>query len=157
MPTNVSGPCDSSVIIVAKSIRRSLGDDWVAGKINDVLFADVVATSTAVTSTPARSAKIASLADLLARLEGEEIPVAVAMLTGTPRQGRIGIGWRTVVAVDVSPAETPSLTILEVDDAISRLAVTTGTGSAASRTNLLVEVLQRATKDEADFLRRLFT
>jgi DNA ligase-1 len=121
------------------------------------LFADLVATSTAVTSTSARSAKIAALADLLARLDDREVAVAVAMLTGAPRQGRIGIGWRTVVNIDVAPAATPSLTILDLDELVDRLAATGGAGSSAARVSLLRGALERATADETDFLRRLFT
>ncbi|HEY2813600.1 MAG TPA: ATP-dependent DNA ligase [Acidimicrobiales bacterium] len=124
-----------------------------------MLFADLVATSSTVTATSARSAKIAALADLLSRLHREEVPVAVAMLTGTPRQGRIGVGWRTVVSVagDVAPAASPSLTILDVDSLFDRLAATTGAGSAAARGSAIVTVLERATADEAAFLLRLFT
>jgi DNA ligase-1 len=122
-----------------------------------VLFAELVATSTAVTSTSARSAKIDSLAKLLARLDHDEVAIAVAMLTGVPRQGRIGIGWRTVVNVDVAPSETPSLTLLDIDNLIDRLAAATGPGSGAARNALLVDVLERSTEDEIAFLRRLFT
>ncbi len=122
-----------------------------------VLLADLVATSMAVTSTSARSTKIAALADLLARLDDAEVPVAVAMLTGSPRQGRIGIGWRTVVNIDVEPAATADLTILDVDELVDRLAATGGAGSNAARASLLRGALERATADETDFLRRLFT
>jgi DNA ligase-1 len=122
-----------------------------------VLFAELVATSAEVTSTSARSAKIAALADLLARLDRGEVPIAVAMLTGAPRQGRIGVGWRTVINVDVTPAETPSLTISDIDTLVDELAATEGTGSNAARAALLAGVFERATAAEADFLRRMFT
>jgi DNA ligase-1 len=81
------------------------------------LFAEVVAASEEVASTRARSHKIATIADLLRRVDIEELPVAVACLTGEPRQGKIGIGWRTVSALEVPPApdDEPSLTVLEVD------------------------------------------
>ena len=85
-----------------------------------MLFADLVATSAAVTSTSARSAKIAALADLLSRLDDDEVQIAVAMLTGTPRQGRIGVGWRTVFNLDVPAAATPSLTIRDIDALVDR-------------------------------------
>jgi DNA ligase-1 len=122
-----------------------------------MLFAELVATSTAVTSTPARSAKIAALADLLGRLDEDEVQVAVAMLTGTPRQGRIGIGWRTVVNLDVAPAASASLAILDIDALVDELAATSGAGSNVARASLLRDVFERATADEADFLRRMFT
>jgi ATP-dependent DNA ligase I len=122
-----------------------------------VLFADLVATSAAVTSTPARSAKISALAELLSQLDDAEVDIAVAMLTGTPRQGRIGVGWRTVFNVDVPAGDTPTLTIRDIDALVDQLAATSGTGSGAARTALLTEVFEHATAEEADFLRRMFT
>jgi DNA ligase-1 len=120
-----------------------------------VLFADLVATSTAMTSTSSRSAKVAALADLLTRLSPDEIVVAVSTLTGAPRQGKIGVGWRGAFAVDTTAATDPTLTILDVDAAIEALAATTGAGSAAARSALLVDLFSRATHDEGEFLRRL--
>lgn len=68
-----------------------------------MLFADVVATSTALTATRARSAKTAALADLLVRLAPDETAAAVGFLVGEVRQGRIGVGGATVFALDVVP------------------------------------------------------
>jgi DNA ligase-1 len=122
-----------------------------------MLFAELVATSSAVTSTSARSAKISALAGLLSRLDDSEVQIAVAMLTGTPRQGRIGIGWRTVFNVDVPAADAPSLTILDIDALVDALAATSGAGSNAARAALLTDAYGRASVDETDFLRRMFT
>jgi len=120
-----------------------------------MLFADVVATSQAVASTRARSAKVASLASLLQRLSPEEIEPAAAFLTGRPRQGKIGIGWATLRAVDRPPAATPTIEVLEVDEAVTALHVLEGPGSAARRQDLLGRLLARATEAEGDFIRRL--
>jgi len=57
-----------------------------------VLFQDVVAASAAVAATAGRLEKVAHLAALLERAAPDEIPIAVAFLSGTPRQGRIGVG-----------------------------------------------------------------
>lgn len=116
---------------------------------------DLVATTDEVVATRARSTKVAALARLLARLGGEELPVVVAVLTGTPRQGRIGIGWRTVAAVEAPPAAEPSLTILDVDRALDALGGLRGPGSQRSRAELLAGLLGRATAPEQDLLRRL--
>ena len=62
-------------------------------------MAEVVTTSEAVAATSARSAKIAALAGLLARLQPGEVEAVVAFLAGEPRQGRIGVGWATLVAL----------------------------------------------------------
>ncbi|HET8618782.1 MAG TPA: hypothetical protein VFM27_07470, partial [Acidimicrobiales bacterium] len=121
----------------------------------DTLLADVVATTDAVVATRARSTKVAALADLLARLGDEEVPIVVAFLSGTARQGRIGVGWRTVAAVEAEPAAEPSLTILGVDRTLTELAGLHGPGSQKARSDLLVALLSRATAGEQDLLRRL--
>jgi DNA ligase-1 len=120
-----------------------------------VVFAELVATSTAVTSTSSRSAKVAALAELLGRLAPEEISIAVSILTGSPRQGKIGVGWRSAFSVEVEPAEVPTLAILDVDATLDALATTSGAGSAAVRSARLADLFSRATHDEGEFLRRL--
>lgn len=122
-----------------------------------MLFAEVVATSSVVAATAARSAKVAALVGLLAGLTPDEVEPAVAMLTATPRQGRIGVGWRTVYDLEVAPAAEPLLTIAEVDGAIDELAACAGSGSQSERRRILGTLLGRATAEEQSFLRRLLT
>jgi DNA ligase-1 len=122
-----------------------------------MLLAELVATSGAVGATRARSTKVAELAGLLRRLAPEEIEPAVGFLTGEPRQGRIGVGWATISGIEVLPGHEPSLTLGELDGAIDLIVRTTGPGSAAARREVLTELLGRATTEEADFVRRLFT
>jgi DNA ligase-1 len=119
------------------------------------LFADLAATAVAVAATRSRIAKLTALADLLARLDRDEIEPAVALLSGTMRQGRIGVGWATIAAVEHVPAVDPSLTIGAVDDALTALAGVGGAGSAAARGRILGDLLALATADEADLLRRV--
>ena len=97
------------------------------------LLADVVTASREVTETSSRSKKVAILAELLARLEPGEVGVAVGLLTGEPRQGRVGVGYSTIYGIECEPAEEPSLTIEELDRAIEAVQATTGSGSAAER------------------------
>jgi len=118
---------------------------------------EVVDASRQVAATSSRSAKIATLAELLRRLDDDEVAIAVAFLSGVPRQGRIGIGYSIVFGADVPPATEPSLTIADVDRMIDAIEAVTGSGSAATRRELLAGLLARATDNEADFLRRLFT
>ena len=121
-----------------------------------MLLAEVVRTSGEVAANSARSAKVAVLAGLLRRLEGpEEVEAAVAFLTGRPRQGKIGVGWATLRAVDRQPALVASLEVLEVDAAVTALAGCAGPRSAAARRSILGEVFERATEPEAEFVRRL--
>jgi ATP-dependent DNA ligase I len=122
-----------------------------------VLFAEVVAVSAAVAATRSRKAKVAALAGSLRALAAEEVAPAVAWLSGEPRQGRIGTGWRTLVALDVAAAVAPGLTVERVDAALSELAAATGPGSARRRTELLTELWRAATEDEQRFLVRLLT
>jgi DNA ligase 1 len=121
------------------------------------LLADVVAASREVTDTASRSRKIAVLAELLRRIEPDEIQPAVGFLVGSPRQGRVGVGYSTIYGIDSRPAARPSLTIDELDRAIGAIQESTGGGSGARRKEILGDLLTRATEQEADFVRRLFT
>src|SRR3954453_18140634 len=127
-----------------------------ANRHNDeVLLEDVVRCSGRVAATRARKEKIASLAALLRELPDDEIEPAVGFLTGDARQGRVGIGWATLATVDTAGATQPTLTVHDIDTAISTVQATTGAGSAERRRTVLAELFGRATTDEADFLRRL--
>jgi DNA ligase-1 len=120
-----------------------------------MLFADLVATSAAVAATRARTEKVDALAALLARVPPDEVEATVGFLTGEPRQGRTGIGWATVAALDARPATTLTLDIADVDRVLDQIPRTTGPGSMAARQQLLRTVFDRATPAEADFLGRL--
>ncbi len=122
-----------------------------------MLLADLVGTSSAVAATAARSQKVARLADLLRRVDGDEVDIAVAFLTGEPRQGRIGVGWATVAALPSAASEVATLTLTEVDRTLDRLQALSGPGSASARAAALADLMGRATADEGDFLRRLLT
>lgn len=117
----------------------------------------VVDTSAAVAATRSRKQKTAELAALLGESPIEETPVVVAWLVGLTRQGRIGVGWRSLVALGVAPAGAPSLTVAEVDDTFERLATVRGSGSAALRRQILDELFGAATESEQGFIRRLLT
>ncbi|WP_226355245.1 ATP-dependent DNA ligase [Pseudonocardia sp. ICBG601] len=122
-----------------------------------MLFTDVVTTSAAVGATRARKEKTAALAGLLRTAAPAEVVPVVAWLSGVPRQGRIGTGWRTLSGVDVPAAAEPSLTVERVDALLDKLAGTAGTGSAARRRELLTELYGAATTEEQRFLHRLLT
>ena len=108
-----------------------------------VLLADLVATSAAVAATRSRTAKVAALADLLRRLEPDEVEPAVGFLTGAPRQGRIGVGWRTAFGVEVrAGCRARRSRSREVDATLSELAVTSGPGSVAARQALLGDAVR---------------
>jgi len=121
------------------------------------LLADVVTASKEVADTSSRARKVATLAELLRGLEPSEVPLAVGLLSGVPRQGRVGIGYSTIYGIERDPASDASLTVDDVDRAIAAIQAATGSGSAAERRRILGELLSRTTEPEADFVRRLFT
>jgi DNA ligase-1 len=97
------------------------------------------------------------LSELLSRLDPREVAAAVGFLSGVPRQGRVGVGYSTIYPIEVAPAEEPTLTIADVDSAITQVEGVTGSGSAAERQRVLGALLERATEPEADFLKQLLT
>src|SRR5829696_7674252 len=57
---------------------------------------ELVETSRSVGEVSGRLEKIGRLAALLERLAPEEIEIATSFLSGSPRQGRIGVGWALI-------------------------------------------------------------
>ncbi len=119
-----------------------------------MLLSEIVETSDAVTATSARLAKVEHLAACLRRLEPAEVETAVAFLSGELRQRQIGVGWASLRDLP-PPAATPSLQLLDVDQAFERIGRQAGAGSQAERRRLLVDLLGRATAAEQRFLVRL--
>src|SRR5262247_3817295 len=121
-----------------------------------MLFAALVATSAEVGARTGRLEKVGLLAGLLGGLVPDEIEIAVAFLSGSPRQGRIGVGYSVIRAASaVPPSPSPTLELLEVDSALGRMAVASGVGSAGNKAEILRQLLARATEAERDFLIRL--
>jgi DNA ligase-1 len=122
-----------------------------------MLFGDLQVALDAVAATRSRLVKIDALAAALDRLTPDEIVPAVGLLTAAPRQGRLGVGWRTLAARRGAHADSASLTVADVDATFSRLVEISGHGSDATRTALLDELAARATPDEWDLLVRIMT
>ncbi len=123
-----------------------------------MLLDDLVQTSRAVAESGSRLTKIGLLADLLRRLAPEEIEIAIGMLSGEPRQGRIGIGYATLWAArDLPASDAPSLRLVDVDEAFTQLKAIKGAGSATTRNEQLRELMRRATRAEQDLIVRLLT
>jgi DNA ligase-1 len=120
------------------------------------LLANLVSTSQRVAATSGRLTKVRELATFLRALPPEEIETAVHYLSGEIPQGRIGIGYSALKAAAAnSPAQAGSLSIAELDHALTALASIRGSGSAARRAQALRELFSRATAAEHDFLLRL--
>ncbi|MEV6132149.1 ATP-dependent DNA ligase [Streptomyces violaceusniger] len=116
-----------------------------------MLLADVALTSRQVAATSARSEKIAALARLFRRTEPAEAAVVITYLAGKLPQRRTGVGWSTL-RHRREPAAGPTLAVLDVDEALTRVAAVSGTGATAARKRLVGELLAAATKEEQGFL-----
>jgi DNA ligase 1 len=120
------------------------------------LFAELAATSRNVAGTSSRLTKISELAGFLRTLAPDEIPIAIAFLSGETRQGRLGIAYAALRDVDKrSEPREPILTLADVDAAFADLASASGKGSATTRARFLGALFARATALERDFLVRL--
>ncbi|MGW9628109.1 ATP-dependent DNA ligase [Microbacterium sp. NPDC055521] len=119
-----------------------------------MMLSDLLAATDEVSATSSRLAKIDALARLLAAAPSEELRPLIGLLLAAPRQGRLGVGWRTLAGLDLAHAEAATLTIAEVDQALDALAATSGAGSTAARQSVLHELAARCTAAEWDLLSR---
>ncbi|MFB7893763.1 ATP-dependent DNA ligase [Microbacterium sp. NPDC056044] len=120
-----------------------------------MLLNELVTATGEVAATSSRLAKVAVLSALLRELEPDEIGPAIGFLTASPRQGRLGVGWRSLMGLEVTHTDEPTLTVLDVDASLSRLAAADGTGSVLARRAELDALATAATADEWDFLARV--
>ncbi|HVU74931.1 MAG TPA: ATP-dependent DNA ligase [Mycobacteriales bacterium] len=115
------------------------------------MLSDLVAVSAAVAATSKRTEKTALIADLLRGAGAADARLAVAYLSGAPPQRRPGVGWASLREQSGS-ADEPTLTLADVDAALTALEGATGSGSQARRKELLDALMAKATKDEQRFL-----
>ena len=119
-----------------------------------MLLDEVAAASADVAATSSRLKKVERLSTLLAQLRPEEIPIAVAYLSGALAHGSIGVGWASLREVP-RPAASATLELGEVDATLRRIRGLAGAGSQAARRDALHDLFGRATEREQGFLRRL--
>jgi len=122
-----------------------------------VLLNVLVTTSNQVAATSGRLAKITMLADLLKQASPDEIELAIAYLSGTIRQSKIGVGWATLQKAKTHVATSASLQLRDVDATLEKIATISGKGSAGEKQRLLGDLFSQATAEEHDFLFRLLT
>ena len=151
------------------------------GTIGLVLLSEVAETSAAVARVPGRRDKVAAIAGLLARVPDDEVPVAVAFLSGTPLQRQLGVGYAALADLvpgawaepalaasgdpdvrttgdsggEASRATGGELTLTAVNGVFAELGAAAGDGVQARRRSLLAGLLSRASADERGFLVRL--
>jgi len=122
-----------------------------------MLLDALVQTSKLVAATSGRLDKIKILADLLRQAQADEIESAIAYLSGTTRQAKVGVGWVTLQKAKAHVGTSPRLQLRDVDETLERISTTSGKGSAAEKERLLGELFSKATAEEQDFLVRLMT
>lgn len=119
-----------------------------------MLLADVAATSQDVAATASRTAKLERLARTLRAVTPEEAEVVTSYLAGELRQRRTGVGWRSLQGLP-APAETATLSVLDVDAAFEAMAALSGAGSTSARQAQLSALWSLATAPEQALLRGL--
>src|SRR6185503_20563789 len=115
-------------------------------------LAAVVAASRRVAETSSRLEKIRVIAACLREVAPDEIPIAIAYLSGETCQGKLGVSYASLQDARAAPAAQPSLQLREVDAAFDELVRVKGKGAAEKRAGLLRALFERATGEEQDFL-----
>ncbi|MBI4240108.1 MAG: ATP-dependent DNA ligase, partial [Candidatus Rokubacteria bacterium] len=127
-----------------------------------MIFAEFCQLCSALASTRSRLAKTAAVAELLRRLTAEEIPWAVAFLTGRPFPASdprgLEVSWATlseiVEAVGAAPA-TSSLTLQDVARSFAGVAEASGGGSRRVKAERLRELFGRASSAEREVVTKI--
>lgn len=121
-----------------------------------MLLARVVDTSAAVSATRSRKAKVLALSALLSECDVDEVPLVTRYASGSLRQRRTGLGWRSVATLP--PASTvPALTVDAVDTAFEAISSMSGPGSQATRAAAVTALFAAATDTEQTWLRGVVT
>ncbi len=121
-----------------------------------MLLAEIADTSADVASTSSRLQKIERLALCLADATPAEIGIAVSYLSGELPQGMVGVGWAALRDLPPPAEPPPTIEVLEVDAAVSRVQAIAGRGSQAARREELAALFGRATEPEQRLLVGLF-
>ena len=137
-----------------------------------MLLRELVETSAKVAGSPGRKAKVGAIAELLAKVPPDEVPIAVAFLSGELTQRQIGVGYAALT--DLTPqartgpgdepgsasagpgaSTTPTLTLADTDATFEAIGAMLGPGSQAQRRAKLATLIGQATETERNFLFRL--
>lgn len=121
-----------------------------------MLLSEVVDTSNRIAGTTKRLEKTEQLSYLLRRLTPEEVEIVVPYLSGSVRQGRVGIGYAKLREAMNTAAPHPVLQVSDVDRTLNDYAAVRGSGSDARRQQILASLFSRATDAEQRFLIGLF-
>jgi DNA ligase 1 len=120
-----------------------------------VHLADVARVSGSLAGTRARLKKVSLLAGCLRQLRPDEVPIAVTYLSGDLPGGSIGVGWASLRDLPPPAPPPPTLELIDVDAALTRIRAARGPGSQNARRRELAELFGRTTDGERSFLTRL--
>ncbi|HET6758452.1 MAG TPA: ATP-dependent DNA ligase, partial [Propionibacteriaceae bacterium] len=79
----------------------------------------------ALASTRSRNAKRDIIAEVLREASRDDVEIVVSYLSGSLRQRRTGVGWKSLQSIPPAAAE-PSLTVGEIDAVFSQVAGLSG-------------------------------
>ena len=131
----------------------SVGAGVDAGRMQ---LAQIIETSSAVAGTSSRTDKVAALAHTLREADPDEVEVVTDYLAGRLPQRTVGVGWRGLRELP-EPAAAATLSVRQVDAALSALGAISGSGSAATRAAGVAHLFALATTEEQQWLLRLLT
>ncbi|HYP74302.1 MAG TPA: ATP-dependent DNA ligase [Polyangiaceae bacterium] len=121
-----------------------------------LMLSEIVAASREVAATRSRLKKIARLSRVFSQLEREELPAAVGFMCGELRQGRLGLGPRSLQRLRSEPVPVSSaVSVLELDAVFQALEALSGKGVASEREQLLRALFARLNTEEREFVVRL--
>ena len=86
----------------------------------------------ALSATRSRNAKRDVIAEVLREADHDDVEIVVSYLSGSLRQRRTGVGWKSLQTAPPAAAE-PTLTVRDVDQAFEQISQLGGPGSAAAR------------------------
>ena len=122
-----------------------------------MLLGVIAAASEAMSQTRSRKAKAEIIAGVLDQCPVAELETVIGFLSGTPKQGKVGIGWSAVSNLTSTPSDAMSLPVADVDAFLDEYPSVTGAGSQELRAARLSALMRQATAAEAGFLRGLLT
>jgi DNA ligase-1 len=117
-------------------------------------LATVVTISHNVAASSARNEKIALLAEAVGKADDRDLQLVAAYLAGVIPQGAFGVGFSSIAALP-DPAAEPSLTVCEVDAALTEMSQLSGEGSTSARRAAIEALFSKATATEQEFLSAL--
>lgn len=124
------------------------------GRMSGMLLDRLVVAWRELGATRSRNAKRDIIAAVLAQAAPEDIEIVAEYLSGSLRQRRTGVGWRSMQELPAA-VDQPVLTVAEVDRAFERMAGLAGPGSVGRRREEVADLFGRATAGEQQLLRGL--